>query len=172
MSAITIRDMLGEDIASVCSVDQLCITPPWSYEAFRSEIQSPVSYYRVAATETEVVGYIGSHIILDEAHITTFGVRPDLRRQYIGERLIADVLRQAMQCGCRRVTLEVRETNVGAQRLYRKYGFSPVSRRRAYYTDNGEDALVMWIDDMTRMGFLTLFDERTAALAKRLGKAE
>ena len=103
-------------------------------------------------------------MILDEAHVTTFGVDPEFRRRHVGERLLVDLIRYALRCGCRRITLEVRESNEAAQALYRKYGFAPVSRRRRYYPDNDEDAIVMWIEDTSRAGFRALFEERVQML--------
>lgn len=164
MSRLVIRPMRREDVPTVCAVDRLCFTCHWSEYTFLAELTNTVGYYRVADVEGKIAGYIGSHLILDEAHITTFGVHPHARRYHIGERLLVDVLEEAVRSGCRRITLEVRESNVGAQALYRKYGFSPISRRKRYYPDNNEDALVMWIEDTTRLGWRTLFDERRAAL--------
>ena len=163
MSPVVIRAMRRDDVAGVCAVDRLCFPVPWSDVTFLAELTNTVGYYRVAELDSEIGGYIGSHMILDEAHVTTFGVHPRLRRRHVGERLLADVLEQAMRSGCRRVTLEVREGNEGAMRLYRKYGFAPVSRRRGYYQE-GDDAVVMWIEDMSRLGFRTLFEERRAVL--------
>lgn len=164
MSQPLIRTMQREDVPEVCAIDRLCFAVPWSDAAFAGEIQNAVGYYRVAEVDGRIVGYIGGQVVLDEAHVTTFGVHPESRRRGVGERLLVDLMRYALRCGCRRITLEVRERNVAAQALYRKYGFSPVSRRRRYYPDNDEDAIVMWIEDSTRMGFRMLFDERTAAL--------
>jgi len=165
VSGVLIRAMAVEDVPAVSAIDRVCFSYPWTEATFVAETASTVGYYRVAERAGEVVGYIGSQMILDEAHITTFGVRPDQRRHGVGERLLADLLRKAVRGGCHRVTLEVRETNAPAICLYRKYGFSPVSRRRAYYHD-GEDAVVMWIEDTTRLAFRTLFDERLAALGQ------
>jgi ribosomal-protein-alanine N-acetyltransferase len=81
--------------------------------------------------------------MVDEAHITTFGVHPDWRRQGIGRQLLLNLVELARTIGARRMTLEVRASNDGAQALYRAYGFEEVGRRPRYYTDDGEDALVM-----------------------------
>jgi [ribosomal protein S18]-alanine N-acetyltransferase len=151
---LVIRSMLAQDVPAVSAIDRLCFPCPWSEEAFRLEIAGPVGYYQVAELRGDIVGYFGSQIILDEAHITTFGVHPSMRRRRIGERLLLDFLHQAVRSGCRRITLEVRESNSAARGLYEKYGFLPVSRRRRYYTDNDEDAIVMWIEDTTRLSFL------------------
>jgi len=167
VSDLVIRPMEREDVPHVCAVDRFCFAIPWSHYAFVAEVECVVGHYRVAELGGEIVGYLGSHIILDEAHITTLGVHPAHRRKGIAERLLAEMLSQAMRSGCRRVTLEVRESNIEAQRLYRKYGFAPVSRRPRYYTDNDEDAVVMWIEDMSRLGFRTLFQERLNSLMVR-----
>jgi len=162
---LVIRAMQTDDVPAVCAVDAVCMRPPWTPDTFAAEIKCPVCYYLVAELDGAVVGYIGSHVIVDEAHITTFGVDPAHRRRRIGERLLAEVIRNAVACGCDRVTLEVRAANAEAQALYRKYGFAPVSLRRRYYTDD-EDAVVMWIEDTTRAGFRTLLSERLARLSQ------
>ena len=164
MPAVLIRAMRPDDVDAVCAVDRLCFACPWSRETFAAEASNAIGWYRLAECAGGVVGYIGSHVILDEAHITTLGVHPEFRRRRIAERLLADVLRHAVGAGARRITLEVRETNAGAVALYRKYGFAPVSRRPRYYSDSDEDALVMWIEDTSRIGFRTLFEERLAVL--------
>ena len=81
--------------------------------------------------------------MVDEAHITTFAVHPAWRRQRIGERLLLAFLDLAIDRGAREATLEVRLSNIGARKLYEKYGFRPVGLRPRYYTDDHEDALIM-----------------------------
>src|SRR5205085_10430405 len=94
----------------------------------------------------------GAWSVMDEAHITTIGVHPDHRRHGIGERLFATLLEEAAERGVRRASLEVRESNRAAQSLYAKYGFVPIARRRRYYSDTGEDAIVMWVEDLQAVG--------------------
>jgi len=166
---IRIRAMHADDVPAVCAVDAHCFPIPWHDYAFSGELTNTHGYYRVAELDGRIVGYIGAQVILDEAHITTFGVHPDVRQQGIGERLFADVIQHAVTSGVRRLTLEVRESSVAPQRLYRKYGFTPVSRRPRYYTDNQEDALVMWVEDTTRLGFRSRLEERLAALKATSG---
>lgn len=169
---IQIRAMHHDDVPGVCAVDALCFPIPWSDYAFSGELTNTHGYYRVAELNGRVVGYIGAQVILDEAHITTFGVHPEVRQQGIGERLFADAIRHAVTSGVRRLTLEVRASSEAPQRLYRKYGFTPVSRRPRYYSDNNEDAIVMWVEDTTRLGFRTLLEERLAALSPADGPNE
>ena len=90
-----------------------------------------------------VVGYSGFWFIIDEAHISTIAVHPDWRGQRVGEHLFVSMLEHALQLGALTATLEVRVTNDRAQGLYRKYHFEVVGRRKHYYRDNGEDALLM-----------------------------
>jgi [ribosomal protein S18]-alanine N-acetyltransferase len=160
MPRLTIERMSHDDVPAVMAVDRLCFPTPWSENAYRSEMGNVSAYYLVArlsnstwrapsAAEREaLVGYAGAWIVMDEAHITTIGVHPDFRRHGIGQKLFEAILEQARARGVRRASLEVRESNVAAQSLYGKYGFVPIARRRRYYTDTGEDAIVMWVEDL------------------------
>ena len=85
-------------------------------------------------------------IILDECHITNIAVLPGYRGKKIGEQLMYHMMRVMMAMGAKRATLEVRVSNIVAQNLYRKFGFMNGGIRKAYYTDNNEDALVMWVN--------------------------
>lgn len=163
---LTIRPMRREDIDAVMAIDRHCFPVPWSQNAFAAELGNASAWYLVAESEGRVCGYIGAWIVVDEVHVTTFGVDPSLRRQGVGERLLAALLQEGMRRGVRRASLEVRMSNYGAQQLYAKYGFAPVSRRFRYYTDNDEDALVMWIEDMTTPARRDLLRARFAALAQ------
>jgi ribosomal-protein-alanine N-acetyltransferase len=115
------------------------------------------AYYVVARLDGKIVGYTGMWIIMDESHITTLGVDPAYRGKKIGEQLLVALLDEAQKRHARRSTLEVRETNAVAQNLYRKYGFVPAAIRRGYYTDNGENAIVMWVDDMLSASYQSLY---------------
>ena len=153
MTALAIRPMTFDDIPAVLAVDGRCAAPPWTLETFAGELRLPVSHYRLAEIDGSVVAYLGGYIIPDEAHLTTVGVLPELRRHGIAARLVAEFLLTAVADGCRRITLEVREGNAAARALYRRFGFTDVSRRRAYYELPAEDAVVMWIEDTTRESF-------------------
>lgn len=96
-----------------------------------------------AASDERILGYLGLWYMVDEAHIVAIATHPAYRRRGIGERLLARALELAREREAKTVTLEVRVSNEPAQRLYEKYGFRPVGRRPRYYTDNGEDALIM-----------------------------
>jgi [ribosomal protein S18]-alanine N-acetyltransferase len=96
-----------------------------------------------------VAAYSCTWIVADEMHITSFAVHPQFRRQHVGQQLLAGVLARALESGCRQAVLEVRASNHGAQRLYSRFGFAPVAVRKRYYADNDEDAIIMFLDDIT-----------------------
>src|SRR4029077_15371328 len=106
----------------------------------------------------------------DEAHITTIGVRPALRGHGYGELLFATLLEISMNVGARRATLEVRVSNQPAQSLYRKYGFRVEGVRRRYYSDNNEDALIMWSDRLAAPEFIELYRGARAQLDRRMSE--
>lgn len=135
--------MQSEEIPEVMAIDRLSFRSPWSEISYRSEISNSAAYYLVARRGKRIVGYAGSWLVVDEVHITTLGVHPDFRRQGIGERLLSTILTEARERGITRASLEVRESNAAAISLYEKHGFHPVARRRGYYRDTGEDAIVL-----------------------------
>jgi ribosomal-protein-alanine N-acetyltransferase len=116
-----------------------------------------------------IIGYAGLWLMTDEAHITTIAVDPDFQGNGIGELLVVALIDRARQIGARWLTLEVRVTNEVAQRLYEKYTFKEMGIRRHYYSDNGEDALVMWTDPIDSDSFQENLTRNREALARRLG---
>ena len=122
--------------------------------------------YLVARAGDTVVGFAGVWMMVDEAHITTFGVHPDWRRQGIGRQLLLNLVELSLAIGAQRMTLEVRASNVVAQALYRAFGFEDAGRRPRYYTDDGEDAIVMTTPDLDRPAMA----EVVAAERRRLGR--
>jgi ribosomal-protein-alanine N-acetyltransferase len=117
-------------------------------------------------------GYAGLWLMVDEAHITTIAVHPKLRGQGLGELLLVAMFDIAEAINARWLTLEVRVTNYVAQRLYRKYGFSEHGVRRRYYSDNGEDALIMWSEALDEPGYRARLVELRHQLQARLGAVE
>ena len=133
-----------EDIDAVQEVERASFPIPWPANAFRHELtQNKNAHYIVAKEGERIVGYAGLWLSLDEAHITTFAVLPDQRRRKIGERMLVAIFDKAAKLGAEWLTLEVRASNMPAQRLYEKYGFRPAGVRRRYYSDNNEDAIIM-----------------------------
>jgi ribosomal-protein-alanine N-acetyltransferase len=146
--------MTEADLETVLDIERLSFTTPWPRHIFLGELQgSDVAHLFVARLidgqrPGRVVGYSCTWVVVDEMHITNFAVHPDFRRHHVGHQLLAGVLTQAVELGCRQATLEVRASNRGAQRLYGLFGFAPVAVRKRYYTDNHEDAIVMFLDDI------------------------
>lgn len=152
---IVIEPMRVRDIGGVLEVEKLSFTTPWSRAAFMSELLSNErAYYLVAKNAArrgplpwntgQVIGYIGVWILYEEGHITNVAVHPDYRHQGIGRRLMETVTAVCAAKGVKRMTLEVRQSNIIAQRLYRDLGFVSAGIRPGYYQDNNEDALIMW----------------------------
>ena len=147
---VVVEPMRLEDVAAVHEIERLSFRTPWPAYAFEQELKgNRLARYLVARAGDTVVGFAGVWAMVDDAHITTFGVHPDWRRQAIGRQLLLNLAELSIAIGARRMTLEVRESNTVAQALYRALGFDVVGRRRAYYTDDGEDALVMTTPELT-----------------------
>lgn len=145
---VSVEPMRRADVARVSEIEVRCYAVPWHENAYHTELHNPAAQYLVARYDGKVVGYGGMWVIMDEAHITTLAVDPIHQRRKIGERILIALLEESILRGASRATLEVRENNVAAQRLYRKFGFREAAIRKHYYTDNQEHALIMWADDI------------------------
>ncbi|MGI5901773.1 MAG: ribosomal protein S18-alanine N-acetyltransferase [Desulfitobacteriia bacterium] len=142
---IRIRPMAVDDIPTVIAIEEVSFSNPWSAESFYSElVRNIMARYYCLEIEKKVIGYIGFWVVLGEAHITNVAIWPGKRGQGWGEYLMRQVLRIMPGLGITKVTLEVRASNSKAQNLYRKLGFKPVGVRKGYYSDNREDAIIMW----------------------------
>lgn len=149
-TAVIIRLMRIEDIEYVSRLERRCYTLPWSSSAYVTEVGNSNAYYTVAILpDGTIAGYAGMWVIMDELHMTTIAVDPSVRGLKIGERLLLDTIREGIRRGAERATLEVRERNTVAHNLYVKYGFEDVAVRKNYYSDNGENAIIMWANDLT-----------------------
>ena len=141
---VAIDPMRLDDVPAVHEIEQISFATPWPAHAFEQELRgNRLASYVVARAGDRVVGFAGIWLMVDEAHVTTFGVHPEWRRQGIGRQLLLGLCELSVSIGARRMTLEVRVSNAGAQALYRGFGFDIAGRRPGYYTDDGEDALVM-----------------------------
>jgi ribosomal-protein-alanine N-acetyltransferase len=141
---VVVEPMGLADVPAVHEIERLSFSTPWPAHAFEQELKgNRLARYVVARAGQRVVGFAGIWLMVDEAHVTTFGVHPDWRRQGIGRQLLLNLVELSVAIGARRMTLEVRASNGAAQELYRQFGFEVTGRRPRYYTDDGEDALVM-----------------------------
>ena len=147
MDSCEIRRMTPADLDQVDAIEQATFPTPWSRADYLRELtQNPVARYLVAVRGGEVAGFAGAWIILDESHITNIAVREDLRGQGIGRQLTTALLQYLSNLGAAYATLEVRVSNAPAISLYQSLGFLQVGKRKKYYEDNGEDALLMVCD--------------------------
>jgi ribosomal-protein-alanine N-acetyltransferase len=146
--------MSEADLSKVLDIEYLSFATPWPRDIFLGELRgSEVAHLFVARIsegehQGRVAGYSCTWVVADEMHITSFAVHPAFRRQHVGQQLLAGVLTRAVELGCRQAVLEVRASNRAAQRLYSRFGFAPVAVRKRYYTDDHEDAIVMFVDDI------------------------
>lgn len=144
-SRFTIQPMTAADIAAVTRIERASFTTVWPSDAFHNELSTnKLAHYFVGRYDDRVVAYGGIWVILEDSHITTLAVDPEYRGRRFGEVLLLRLIDEAIERGAAWITLEVRESNVVAQRLYRKYGFTTVTMRSGYYSDDNESALIMW----------------------------
>lgn len=138
-----IRQMKLEDVPAIAELEKVCFSDPWSEKSIASEIDNRLSYWLVAEDHGEIAGYVGSQSVLDSADMMNLAVKPEYRRQGIGEMLIHELIDQLRIKGIIALLLEVRVSNTPAIVLYEKIGFRQVGRRPHYYHDPREDALIL-----------------------------
>jgi ribosomal-protein-alanine N-acetyltransferase len=165
---IAVEAMTLDDLPAVHRIERSSFSVPWPDDAYRSELlTNRLATYVVARAGDEIVGFGGLWVMVDEAHITTFAVDPRWRRRGVGEWMLLGLLDRALARQAREATLEVRLSNMPARRLYEKYGFRPVGIRPRYYSDNGEDALIMTTDPLASPGMRDRLANLRAALGSR-----
>src|SRR3979411_2295741 len=149
-----------EAIPQVAVIAREIFPTPWPRNAYYRELHHNRSaYYLVLRRDEDIVGYAGLWKMSEEEHITTVGGGGGEPRKGYGHALMAALIQRAYQLGSRWLTLEVRPSNDVAVRLYEKFGFKVIGRRRGYYTANNEDAIVMWSDSIQAPGFKKRFNE-------------
>lgn len=141
-----IRQMCISDIDELMVLELACFTVPWSRGMLEDELYNSHAWYRVIEVESRIAGYAGMWKILDEGHITNIAIHPDFRKKGLATRLINDLIEHARSCAINALTLEVRESNTPALNLYKAMGFTVKGKRKRYYPDNREDALIMWLN--------------------------
>lgn len=152
MPDVRIEPMRAGDLDTVLEIERASFKTPWSRQAFLHELErNRVAGLWVARAErseaadgtSPVVGYLCLWVVVDEVHVTNLAVDPAWRGEGIGRRLLGTILAYHRAGGARRAFLEVRPDNAWARRLYQGLGFQEVGRRRGYYIDTGEDALLL-----------------------------
>ncbi len=145
MDKVKVRAMNLGDIDKILKIEKQSFASPWSRESFYRELrENRLARYLVIEINGGVVGYGGMWIIVDEAHITNIAISPDYRRRDLGSFLLEAMIDYAQKINVFKMTLEVRKSNIPAQRLYEKFGFISAGIRPRYYQDNNEDAVIMW----------------------------
>lgn len=145
---IEIRQMAERDLDAVLEIERESFPTPWSRGLFAKELDLPFARAFVAQEKDsgKVVGYLCFWLVDQETHILNLAVHPHRRRQGIGTRLLTFGVSYCRRQGLQRMTLEVRRSNLRAISLYRNFRFQPQGVRRKYYTDSGEDAILMGLD--------------------------
>ena len=191
-----VRPMRVSDIEQVILIERASFSSPWPASAFEYDLlhnrhahyfvvtprsaqeagePAPTSWLNRLVHSTPppapsgpVLGYAGFWALVDEAHLANIAVAPDWRGRGVGDLLLVTVIDRAMELGMAVVTLEVRVSNLRAQKLYRKYGFEVVGERRHYYSDNGENAYIMTTGIITSAKYQRRLKELKEALHAKL----
>lgn len=146
MTAATaeVRSARPDDLPAILRLEQICFDDPWPPPLLVEELERDARRRPLVVVDRgEVAGFLMAWIVADEYHVVNLAVDPARRRRGLAARLLAAGLDEAVAGGCRLATLEVRVSNAGAIAFYEGAGFAAVGRRRAYYADNGEDALIL-----------------------------
>lgn len=147
MNDVVIRKMEITDVDDVITVEKASFATSWTADIFYQEItENKYAHYYVLELDGDIIGYAGAWIVFEDAQITNIAIKPEYRGRKLGEKLFQFMLQLAIKEGAARLSLEVRLSNIIAQRLYRKFGLVPGGIRKNYYTDNNEDAIVMWVN--------------------------
>jgi [ribosomal protein S18]-alanine N-acetyltransferase len=153
--ALVIAPMRRAHIRSIMPIEQQVYPRPWTAQVFVEEldqVRAGKRHYLVGTIANELVGYGGLLYVEQDAHVTNVAVHPLWRSRGIATELLLDLAWEAHRRGCNAMTLEVRHTNMSAQKLYERFGFVPVGVRKKYY-ENRDDAIVMWCADVQQQEF-------------------
>lgn len=146
---IEIRRMTLEDVPVVVEIDRSSFALPWTERSFKYEVtENSAARCWVTTVDGRVVSMLVLWIIADEAHIATIATHPDFRRRGFAKKMLVEALQAARQEGAKKALLEVRARHVIAQKIYCDIGFVEVGRRPMYYRDNGEDAVLMTMENL------------------------
>jgi [ribosomal protein S18]-alanine N-acetyltransferase len=146
---VSIERMTEHDLVEVCAIEEVSELSAWGWEAYHNELQSRIDTIMLVARpdpvphENQVAGFIVARLYAEELHVNNVAVRPEFRGQGIGSALLQMTLEQAQERGAKMAQLEVRAGNAEAQKLYQKCGFTIVGRRKNYYREPTENALLM-----------------------------
>lgn len=170
MVKLFFEEMKVEHLDFVLEIEELSYGEHhWSRNSFEGEIKNNVSNYCCALIENEngqktPVGYLGTWKIFEEAHITTLAIHPKWRKKKIAQALLINGIEKLYKEMVKFITLEVRTSNTSAIKLYEKFGFKSLGKRKNYYQDNNEDALIMWTNNIFDEDFKLLYNKNKEEL--------
>lgn len=161
--------MIAGDLDQVMIVERSAYAHGWPTTAFERELtQNAMARYIVLTDDDRVVGFGGLWLMVDEAHIVTVAVLPEMRRRGLGRLLVHGLVQLAATSAMHAATLEVRASNDAARRLYALYGFYEVGVRKRYYSDNQEDAVIMTTEALDSAAYQARLAARAADLEQLL----
>ena len=138
-----IINMTANHVAQIAQLEKQCFSDPWSERSIASELDNKLSLWLVALSDDKVIGYVGSQSVMGESDMMNIAVHPEYRRQGVAEKLVLELVEALKKVGNKCLTLEVRASNIPAQKLYEKLGFQLVGKRPKYYHNPKEDALIL-----------------------------
>lgn len=171
---LKIQPLTSDDLSAVLELDKACFGGLWTLEGYQRELDSPNSDLLGLFSPVSSLSLLGMGCfwsILEEAHITILAVHPQYHCQGLGQALLYSLLKTASDRGLERATLEVRASNSAAISLYQKFGFKTAGRRRRYYQDNNEDALIFWLSDLQQPHFQATLRSWHTMVSDRLSKS-
>jgi ribosomal-protein-alanine N-acetyltransferase len=143
MPSITVRRMVDTDLDIVSSIEKEVFTDPWSRNAFKTDLDNKMAWPMVAEFEKKVVGYSSIYIVAGEVQIGNFAVAPGFRNRGVAKKMMSEIFEKAGESDCRTIFLEVRESNTAAMELYKSYGFVTSGKRKDYYANPNENAIIL-----------------------------
>ncbi len=143
MSSITIRRMAEEDLEKVSAIEQEIFSDPWSFNAFKTDLNNEMAFPLVVEFEDSVIGYTNLYMVAGEIQIGNFAVAPGYRHRGVAKKMMSEILKIAGNHNCNSIFLEVRESNEPALILYESFGFKQSGRRNNYYVNPRETAILM-----------------------------
>jgi ribosomal-protein-alanine N-acetyltransferase len=161
-SDLKIQSLTTDNLTELLELDKACFDGLWTMEGYLRELESPNSHFLGLFSpfnHSELLGMGCFWSILEEAHITILAVHPQYHGQGLGQALLYSLLQTAADLGLERATLEVRDSNYVAISLYQKFGFKTAGKRRGYYKDNNEDALILWLSELQQPHFFKNLDK-------------
>ena len=141
---LTFRAMTQDDADAVAAIEEKSFAMPWKRDDFWREATNELATYIVGELDGKIIAYAGAWVSFNQAEVMSVAVDPDFRGQGVGTILFGELINRVKARGAKAITLEVRPSNTAAIKLYQSFGLKSVGRRRGYYLDNGEDALIMW----------------------------